>query len=290
MKKVIVRIKGGIGNQLFCYAMARRLSLVNNAELVLDDITGFKRDTFQRAFMLDHFNVKGRRALMHERLEPFAPLRRRLLRWFDSRRPLEQRYYIEEEQFDFDERIYRLQIKGTVYLDGYWQNEKYFKDVDNVIQQDLGIIPPTDITNVKLAKMISSVNSVAVHVRFFDKLQLNSMRIDYYEKAIDFIMANISDPHFFLFSDDVNLARTLLPEHLKELTIVNHNDTVRKSYADLWLMTLCNHLIIADSTFSWWGAWLAKNNRKIVVAPGKNITNNIVWGGEKILPSSWIIL
>ena len=138
--------------------------------------------------------------------------------------------------------------------------------------------------------MISSVNSVAVHVRFFDKLQLNSMRIDYYEKAIDFIMANISDPHFFLFSDDVNLARTLLPEHLKELTIVNHNDTVRKSYADLWLMTLCNHLIIADSTFSWWGAWLAKNNRKIVVAPGKNITNNIVWGGEKILPSSWIIL
>ena len=290
MKKVIVRIKGGIGNQLFCYAMARRLSLVNNAELVLDDITGFKRDTFQRAFMLDHFNVKGRRALMYERLEPFAPLRRRLLRWLDSRRPLEQRYYIEEEQFDFDERIYRLQIKGTVYLDGYWQNEKYFKDVENVIQQDLEIIPPTDITNVKLAKMISSVNSVAVHVRFFDKLQLNSMRIDYYEKAIDFIMANISDPHFFLFSDDVNLARTLLPEHLKELTIVNHNDTVRKSYADLWLMTLCNHLIIADSTFSWWGAWLAKNNRKIVVAPGKNITNNIVWGGEKILPSSWIIL
>ena len=112
MKKIITRIKGGLGNQLFCYAVARRLALVNNAELIIDDVTGFIRDKkFCRQYMLDHFNIPCRKATSYERLEPFERYRRGILKLMSRRKKFCERKYIEQERLGFDTRMLSLKIK-----------------------------------------------------------------------------------------------------------------------------------------------------------------------------------
>ncbi len=124
MSKLIVRIVGGLGNQLFCFAAARRLAMVNNIELVLDDISGFLYDhDYQRSYQLDHFNITCRKATSAERLEPLQRLRRALKRKWNQRIPFAQRSYHVQEGVDFDSRLLNLKPEGTVYFEGYWQSE-----------------------------------------------------------------------------------------------------------------------------------------------------------------------
>jgi len=119
MKQIITRIKGGIGNQLFCYAAARRLALVNNAELIIDDVTGFARDRqYRRQYMLNRFQIPVRKATPAERLEPFERYRRGVAKWLSHRKAFTERRYLEQEGLDFDERLLSLRINGTVYIDG----------------------------------------------------------------------------------------------------------------------------------------------------------------------------
>ena len=168
MNKVITRIKGGLGNQLFCYAAARRLALVNDAELVIDDVTGFSRDRqYRRQFVLDRFQIPTRKATPAERMEPFERHRRGLMKWLSRRQPFEERRYLEEERLDFDERLLALKVNGSLHLDGYWQSENYFKDVEQTIREDLQIIPPKDLMNQNMAEEIRNMRAVALHVRWW---------------------------------------------------------------------------------------------------------------------------
>lgn len=141
--KIIPRIFGGLGNQLFCYAAARRLALVNNAELVIDDVSGFAYDIdYQRQYQLDHFNIPCRKATAAERMEPFSQVRRVLKRKWNLRRPFAQRTYIQQEGIDFDSRLLNVKPVGKVFMEGYWQSEDYFKDVASTLRQELQITPP----------------------------------------------------------------------------------------------------------------------------------------------------
>lgn len=168
-RKIIPRIFGGLGNQLFCYAAARRLALVNNAELVLDDVSGFVRDhVYQRRYQLDHFNIPCRKATPAERLEPLSRLRRYLKRAMNRRRPFQERSYIQQVGIDFDPRLLAVKPRGTVYLEGYWQSEQYFKDVEPAIREELRIIPPKVEISLAMAERIRGCLVVTVHVRFFD--------------------------------------------------------------------------------------------------------------------------
>src|SRR5213076_1884814 len=124
MFKVIPRIHGGLGNQLFSYAAARRLAMANNLELVLDDVSGFAYDaTYRRNYQLHHFNIKSRKARPHERLEPFARMRRYLKRKHSQRQPFERRSWIQQESNEFDPRLLKLGPRHDVWLEGYWQSE-----------------------------------------------------------------------------------------------------------------------------------------------------------------------
>ena len=141
--KITPRIFGGLGNQLFCYAAARRLALVNNAELVLDDVSGFTYDDFyQRHYQLDHFSIPCRKATPAERLEPYHRVRRYLKRRWNQRKPFAQRAYLVQAGIDFDPSLLHFKPKGTVYLEGYWQSEEYFMDVADTLRQDFRIISP----------------------------------------------------------------------------------------------------------------------------------------------------
>jgi hypothetical protein len=295
LRKVIVRIKGGLGNQLFCYAAGRRLALANEAELVIDDATGFARDwRYHRRYALDRFRIAARKATPGERLEPFERYRRGLAKYLARRRPFHRRRYVEQEGIEFDERLLTYEVRGPVYLDGLWQSEGYFKDIGLTIRQDLQIIPPQDRRNTEMAQRIAECNAVAVHVRWFDPPRRegasHNASMDYYRRAIDLIRGRIDKPHFFLFSDDPNSARGLLGLPEDSATCVDHNQGDENAYADLWLMSQCKHFIIANSTFSWWGAWLSPHSRKVVVAPGIVQSGISSWGFEGLIPPEWVQL
>lgn len=291
--KVIVRIKGGLGNQLFCYAAARRLALANQAELVIDDVTGFARDRkYHRRYALDRFRISARKATAWERMEPFERYRRGLAKFLAKRRPFHRRQYVESEGVDFDPRLLSLHVKGTVYLDGYWQSEGYFQDVESVIRKDLEIVPPEDPSNREMARRIAACNAVAVHIRWFDypgggNAAHNASR-DYYRRAMDEMGRCVGDPHFFVFSDDPEAAIRALDLPEDEATCVSHNKGDDNAYADLWLMSQCKHFVTANSTFSWWGAWLSPHARKVVVAPGIVQSGISSWGFDGLIPKEWI--
>jgi hypothetical protein len=290
--KIIPRIIGGLGNQLFCYAAARRLALVNNAELVIDDVSGFARDCYHRQYQLDHFSIPCRKATPAERLEPFLRVRRYLLRALNRRRPFEERTYIQQEGMDFDPRLLHVKPRGTTYLEGYWQSESYFKDIAATIREDLRIIPPTDAANLEIAARMRGCVSVAMHVRFFDAPDENGMSNaphDYYARAVAHMESLVRGAHYFLFSDQPSAARRCIPLPGELITCVSNNRGDANAYADLWLMTQCRHFIIANSTFSWWGAWLAEHSKKQTIAPAfEKREGKMCWGFGGLLPESWI--
>lgn len=294
MSIIITRILGGLGNQLFCYAAARRLALINNIELALDTVSGFQYDhTYQRHYQLDHFNIPCRKATAQERLEPLAPIRRFIKRTYSRHCPFRMRNYIKQVGVDFDASLLQVQPSGIVHLEGYWQSENYFKDIETTIRTDLQIIPPTDTTNLDMAAHIRNTLSVAVHVRFFDAPEANGTNapIDYYARAVAQMELSTPGAHYFLFSDRPADARARIPLPDDRITCVSHNQGDANAYADLWLMTLCQHFIIANSTFSWWGAWLAGHPEKQVIAPGFELRDaQAAWGFDGLLPNTWIKL
>lgn len=294
MTKIITRIFGGLGNQLFCYAAARRLALVNNAELVIDDVSGFIYDAdYQRHYQLDHFNIPCRKATAVERMEPFSRVRRMLKRKLNLLRPFAQRSYIQQEHRDFDPSMLHVNPQGTVYLEGYWQSEDYFKDVTSTLRQELQIKPPTDNDNLAIAAQILSCTAVALHVRFFDEphaIGINNAPGDFYIRAVETMERFVPSAHYFIFSDQPVAARASIPLPDARLTLVAHNQGDELAYADLWLMTQCQHFIIANSTFSWWGAWLAESADTLVISPVSVKGVITAWGFPGNLPSRWKLL
>ena len=292
MKKIIARIKGGLGNQLFCYAAARRLALVNNAELVIDDVTGFARDSeYRRSYGLDHFSIPVRKATSAERLEPFGRSRRALARWLSRKQPYANRRYLEQEGIDFDPRLLALQVGGAIYLDGLWQSEGYFKDVEQTIREELRIIPPEDALNQRIAEEIRHSNAVSLHVRWFDRpdrLAVYNLSTDYYQRAIGLIEQKVESPQYFVFSDDPQATRAKLDLPDEKVTFVSRNRDDENGFADLWLMTQCRHFITANSTFSWWGAWLGQATNKIVLTPERRIDGKAAWGFKGLVPNEWL--
>lgn len=270
------------------------MALANQAELVLDDVSGFERDyVYQRQYQLEHFSIPCRKATAAERLEPFSRLRRELKRKWNQRLPFEQRTYLMQEGIDFDSRLLQFKPQGTVYLVGYWQSEDYFKDMEATVRQDLQIMPPTDSANLAMAERINNCKAVALHVRFFDELHaagIYNARGEYYTRAVDMMERMAPAAHYFIFSDQPEAARAIIPLPDARVTHVAHNQGDAKAYADLWLMTLCQHFIIANSTFSWWGAWLAAMTEKIVIAPGFEQRTGNGWGFTGLLPDRWIKL
>lgn len=290
--KIILRIFGGLGNQLFCYAAARRLALVNDAELVIDDESGFVRDhTYRRQNQLDHFCIQSRKATPAERLEPFSRTRRYLKRRLNRHLPFAERSYIQQEGRDFDPRLLKTKPVGTVYMEGYWQSESYFKDVEQVIRDDLRIIPPTDELNRRMAEEIRSSHAVALHVRWFDEPGMaasHNIATNYYQRAITLMERTIESPWYFIFSDDPDAARAKLALPDGRVTYVSHNYGDENAYADLWLMSQCRHFITANSTFSWWGAWLSTGKGKFVVTPDLKTDGKAAWGFKGLIPDEWV--
>jgi hypothetical protein len=270
---VVVKLIGGLGNQLFQYALGRRISIKRNVPLKLD-LSDF--ESYQlRQYGLHHLNIVEDIATPEdlarfERNAPKAPVN--FISQFGAKLfPYYFRYItFVESGLPFDPDV--LKIRGNLYLDGYWQSEKYFKEIEGVIRREFTVKDRPDPLTEQIAQTISDTDSVCLHIRRGDYVSNSETNkiygvcsLDYYDTAMRELMRTVMAPHYFVFSDDPQWVQdNLKPGH--PTTFVTHNDT-SKDYEDLRLMSLCKHFIIANSSFSWWGAWLGAHPKKLVFSP-----------------------
>jgi hypothetical protein len=293
---IIVQLIGGLGNQMFQYAAGKRLSHLLDVPLKLD-ISWFNKQDL-RSYSLGSFNIDEDFATSKQ-IDCFNLVKGKILGDFLNRKfrkmPKFIPKYISEKQFNFDPKI--LNLPDNVYLAGYWQSEKYFLDVADIIRKDFTVRFPQTGKNLELAKAIQSCEAVSIHVRRGDYISDNhtskthgGCSLEYYLLCVDKIKKYINNPAFFVFSDEPEWVH----ENLKipcQMTIIDHNSE-NQSVEDLRLMIQCKHQIIANSSFSWWGAWLNKYPEKVVLAPRQwfsketQVDRNI----NDLLPNNWIKL
>jgi len=281
---IIVKLDGGMGNQLFQYALGKYLSVKLKAVLKLD------RDRYlnnkQRQYSLDHFNMKPTFSTVHEkkRLKRKEYLRRKFAR---IGFPI-QAYWCTEEYPGYHD--YVQQLTDNVYLEGFWQSEKYFKPIENIIRSEFVIKTPPSAMNARYMERIHSVNAVAVHIRRGDYVSdsvTNAVHgvcdTSYYSEAVTRMASEVRNPSFFIFSDDMRWTMENVVITHYPATYVDHNTDA--AHEDLRLMYSCKHHIIANSSFSWWGAWLNDSAEKKVIAP-KQWFRSIITNND-IIPEGW---
>jgi hypothetical protein len=266
---IIVKLMGGLGNQMFQYATGRRLAHVHEADLKID-LSWFGSimagDTVRRyelaAFAIEEHVASSEELRRFRKNSLFARFRH-ILHFATDR-------HIYEKHYHFDPDILRL--PDNVYLEGYWQCPRYFSDIRNILLQEFTMRSGPDHENQVMGARIARTESVSVHVRRGDYVSNQATgnyhgvcSLEYYRTAIEIISASVKQPHFFIFSDDSTWAEENL-SWIAPGTVISQNSP-DKGYEDMRLLRLCKHHIVANSSFSWWGAWLSEHAGKIVIAP-----------------------
>jgi hypothetical protein len=286
---------GGLGNQMFQYANAKSLALSLNCPLK------FRTDSF-KAYK-DHNGFELER-IFNLNIEVATDIElSKLIGWFRTnfitRHILSKEYlkFLNGDNFYSDPNLkYCSDLINKVryggYLHGYWQSEQYFdKNISNLLN-DFTFRDELNFDNLNIARLISKKDSISVHIRrgdYFSKTNKTSIHnicsIDYYKVSINFLLRKFPSANLLVFSDDpLWVSQNLLP-HYANMILVDHNKGPN-SYNDMRLMSLCQHHIIANSSFSWWGAWLNRNIDKIVVAPKKWYSDDKTL--PDLIPKSWI--
>jgi hypothetical protein len=288
---IVVKLMGGLGNQMFQYALGRHLAEIHKTTLMLDltflqDKTPRENFVF-RNYELDIFNIQQNFAAPSDLKDFFqktSGINKLLKKILNKIIPVEIK---KESYFHYDPQV----LKGpkTVYLEGYWQSEKYFKAIEGILRKEFTFRCDIDSRFKELADKIQSTNSVCVHVRRTDFLS-NSYHavceMDYYTRAEQIIVSKLPSPHLFIFSDDIEWC-------INNLKLNVASTFVRESFNDkdishcLHLMTRCKHYVISNSSFSWWAAWLNSEPQKLVVAPEKWFNDRSV-NTEDLIPDTWL--
>ena len=291
---ILIRTIGGLGNQMFQYAVGRALSL-ESGQLLRLDTSSFTDYGLHQGFELQRvFNCQIQVATQSDLRRVLgwqsSPVVRRLLTrpGFSAFR---RKGFVVEPHFHYWPGI--SEVQADCYFVGYWQSGKYFQSHASVIRDDFTFALPLTDKNVQFAKQISKVQAVSLHVRrgdYINNIKTNATHgvcpIEYYRAAIQYISNRVKRPYFFIFSDDIAWVQDNLKMEMP-CQYINHNQGA-SSFNDMHLMSLCQHHIIANSSFSWWGAWLNPNPGKIVIAPKRWFTNSR--NTSDLTPASWITL
>lgn len=284
---------GGLGNQLFQYACGRYLALQNKTTLKLD-ATGLSRDDrgIIRPYSLGVFNIQAGLATAEEikqiKREPRGRWPKKIKHALKKHSIIPAKNYIPEIDFSW-EKI--LSLRGNLYLGGFFQNEKFFDQIAETIRQDFTLKPELADFDPALTEKIKKSLSVSLHIRRGDYASDEATRLlhglqplEYYRQAMELISQKIDNPKYFVFSDDIAWCQKNLPMPPETIFV-----TGKKDYEDLTLMKQCRHHIIANSTFSWWGAWLNDNPDKIVIAPARWFADEKLNEQTKnLVPGNWI--
>jgi hypothetical protein len=291
---VISHILGGLGNQMFQYAAGRALTLANDSQYLVD-LSDFSSYHLHNGFELSRvFNVDVKRAELASVSEMLGWRANHLVKKV-LKRPqfiwLKGNKFVVEPHFNYWPDFFNL--TEDCYLSGYWQSEHYFDAFQHTIRNDFTFREPLQGKNAELALIISKTHSISLHVRRGDYVSdsktghiMDICSLEYYRKAIDYIAERIECPIFYVFSDDIAWVRQNLSMNFP-CTYIDHN-VQAESYRDMQLMSLCQHHIIANSSFSWWGAWLNPSPNKLVVAPKTWFRNGN--DDKDLIPAEWVRL
>lgn len=288
---VVVHLSGGLGNQMFQYAfgLATATRLGTDLKLALNDSSLQIHNGYELGRV---FNIRAMEASPEETDSILGMHRFRVVQRI-SRLLNPQgrfyRHYAEEPHFHFCPQL--LEIPDQSYIRGYWQSEKYFSKIKPDIRQRFLFNQSLSGLNVETACRIGDGNSVSLHVRrndFASNSIINEKHglcsLDYYRTAVEHIAQRIESPVFYVFSDDMKWVKGNL--EIPHPHCYVENNTGVNGFVDMQLMSLCRHNIIANSSFSWWGAWLNSNPDKMVVAPAKWFAHPI--DTSDLLPKGWV--
>lgn len=263
---IIAIVKGGLGNQLFIYAAARAMALRLNRSLYLDTIRGYKSDFYARSYRLKRLGIQADEMPEAWRIAPHLKHpKHKLIRAMSKLLPRDARSYLaERHHLDASQLTELSPRRDRITLLGYWQDEAYFQAYAAYIRDDLRPPAPLSEPLIEKGKSFSDEERVFVHFRRINYQHV--LGLEYYQKAIDAISQRLLAPKFVIFGDSIEAPMKGLNFHGHSLEIVADND--EDELIDLWLMTQCRHAIIANSSFSWWGAWLSQfDGERIVYAP-----------------------
>lgn len=300
---IVTKLISGLGNQLLQYAIGRELSIAKGVPLKLD--TSFFLDQNLRSYKLDHFNIVAQVATILD-IEPFKKeikfyndLHRKTSLYSKLYRNIEPIFYPKHTKNYFKEHVWWIlepsvfKTPSNAYIEGYWQHFKYFEKIQPQIFEELTL---KEAAGAKAELLLSIIkqdkSSVAVHVRRGDYVTdsganylMGVLPVSYYQNAITYMVQKVSSPTFYFFSDDLDWVKKNIKVDAPVVYVDGNVD-----YVDLDLMRHCSHNIIANSTFSWWGAFLNRNLHKIVIAPNKWSAREDVNRNIKLQFPNWIKL
>ena len=287
---IVIHLKGGLGNQMFQYAAARNLALKYKTKLLgdFDSFLQASREAYTaRHYELGIFDFKIRSIdkTVKNAFYETSSTKNMLIKF-----NLPYKKVYNELSFPFNEELQN--IRPPLYMEGYFQSEKYFEQIADTIRNDFKFVVKPDDENYLLAKKISSENSVGIHIRRADFLTSAATlafhgvcSIDYYKTAIDLISKK-QEVTLYFFSDETDWVQENLIPLYPKANVISFNKN-ENSWKDMYLMSKCKHNIIANSSFSWWAAWLNENKNKIVVAP-KPWFKDLSCNTKDLIPSQWI--
>lgn len=293
---IITRLQGGMGNQMFQYALGRSLSIKRGMPLGLDltflldrtPIPDFANFTF-RNYALDVFNIEAN--IVTKKDIPFLYRKHNLgifMRYIDYfRRKFVSTPGKEKHSCHFDPAI--LELGANAYLEGWWQSYKYFESVSDIIRKDFTLKNKLPINIENLKEVIEKENSLCIHVRRGDYVGNSHHEVvnkEYYDKGIEIIKSLTNIDKIYVFSDDIKWCE----ENLKfpyPTMFVGKEYTGEKDEGHMILMKSCKNFIIPNSSFSWWGAWLSDYKDKVVIVP-KQWFRDASINSEDLIPSGWI--
>ncbi len=289
---ITVRLKGGMGNQMFQYAFGRQIAASLQTELQLDLTALLDRsrgkDFVYRDYDLHIFNVNAPFATSPTLLRSLYKLKFAAVNKITRKLVESGKQVIKEPHFHVDDNLLQHPKDHTLY-DGWWQSGRYFESISDTIKKDFTFKNPVLPASEALLQQIKGSNAICLNVRRTDFLKvdaLNTTNKAYFLKAAEHIAAKVNQPHFFIFSDDIDWCE----EHLQlphPITFVRHDMKGEKFGNYLRLMIACKHFIIPNSSFAWWATWLNDHPNKIVVAP-KNWFNDNQFDTSDLVPKDWV--
>ena len=289
----IVKLQGGLGNQMFQYAAARGIS---NEFIYFDHSTLEQNNSDTEHFTARNYelgifkNIKAHKASSYQvKLFTDSSIFFKIPRFFLKPLFIKQK---ENEYILFPER-FRFKFR---YFDGYFQSEKYFKHIQKQLLSEFEF-PPFDIKNESLkTQIINTPNSVSIHIRRGDYLKSpfifdvhGVLPLSYYYNAWQILQSTYSKLSIFIFSDDINWAKANLKFQKDNIHFISGNDS-NNAWKDMALMCSCKHHIIANSSFSWWGAWLSNNSGKVIAPDRWFNPANVNFNIHDFIPNNWTIL
>ena len=291
---IIIRLRGGLGNQMFQYAMGKRIASHFNTKLKID-LTSLlkkveKKNVTNRDFQLHIFTIEEDFLLKPSTITILYQFKLKFLIQIikATKLFLYRVKTIKERKFNVDERLV-LNPKDNTLYSGYWQSEKYFMEAESVIRNDFQFKEVLSENAKLLLEEIKKTNSVCVHVRRGDYVgnsYFEPQSLDYFYRGESIILNNNDNIHFFVFSDDPEWCK-LNFNFKSPFTIVDFKTSKIKFKEDLQLMSNCNHFIISASSFSWWAVWLRDNPDGVVVAPKKWYLNEDIDVSDMV-SNKWI--